>query len=172
VVVPGAAAADTILPRLGRSLADARDQRRQIAAQVEQDLDAHPLAEVLASMRGVGVRTAARILLEVGDASSFPTAAHLAAHTGLAPLAHRSGTSIRGEHPARSGNKHLKRALFLERVRRPPRRPDQPRLLGPQECRGKKHNAALVCLARRRCDVLHAMLWTQTTSQPRLPDGA
>ncbi|MET8799562.1 IS110 family transposase, partial [Nocardia sp. NPDC004568] len=23
---------------------------------------------------------------------------------------------------------------------------------------GKKHNAALICLARRRCDVLYAML--------------
>ena len=40
-------------------------------------------------MPGVGVRTAARILLEVGDGSSFPTAAHLAAHAGL----HRSPTA-------------------------------------------------------------------------------
>ena len=62
---------------------------------------------------GVGVRTAARILLDVGDASLFPTAGHLAAYAGLAPVTHRSGTSIRGEFPARSGNKHLKRALFL-----------------------------------------------------------
>ena len=28
-------------------------------------------------MPGVGVRTAARILLDVGDASAFPTAGHL-----------------------------------------------------------------------------------------------
>jgi hypothetical protein len=27
---------------------------------------------------------------------------------------------------------------------------------------GKKHNAALICLARRRCDVLYAMLRTKT----------
>ena len=64
-------------------------------------------------MPGVGVRTAARILLDVGDASQFPTAGHLAAYAGLAPVTRRSGTSIRGEFPARSGNKHLKRALFL-----------------------------------------------------------
>ena len=62
-------------------------------------------------MPGVGVRTAARILLDVGDASLFPTAGHLAADAGLAPVTHRSGISIRGEFPARSGNKHLKRAL-------------------------------------------------------------
>lgn len=28
----------------------------------------------------------------------------------------------------------------------------------PNRAEGKKHNAALICLARRRCDVLYAML--------------
>ena len=113
VAVPGTAAAETVLPKLATTLATVLDQRAEIAAQVEQVLDAHPLAEVLTSMPGVGVRTAARILLDVGDGSSFPTAGHLAAYAGLAPVTRRSGTSIRGEFPARGGNKHLKRALFL-----------------------------------------------------------
>ena len=43
----------------------------------------------------------------------FPTAGHLAFYAGLAPVTRRSGTSIRGEHPPRGGNKVLKRALFL-----------------------------------------------------------
>ena len=30
---------------------------------------------------------------------------------------------------------------------------------------GKKHNAALTCLARRRCNVLHTMLKNGTTCQ-------
>jgi len=34
-------------------------------------------------MPGVGVRTAARILLYVGEASQFPTAGHLAAYAGF-----------------------------------------------------------------------------------------
>lgn len=41
------------------------------------------------------------------------SAAHLAAYAGLAPVSRRSGSSIRGEHPTRRGNKTLKRALFL-----------------------------------------------------------
>jgi transposase len=41
-------------------------------------LDDHPLAQVLTSMPGVGVRTCARILLEIGDASAFATPGHLA----------------------------------------------------------------------------------------------
>ena len=31
---------------------------------------------------------------------------------------------------------------------------------------GKKHNAALICLARRRCDVIYAMLPNGTYYQP------
>ena len=47
---------------------------------------------VLTSMPGIGARTAARILLEVDDGSSFPTSGHLAAYAGLAPVTRRSGT--------------------------------------------------------------------------------
>ncbi len=76
-------------------------------------LDDHPLARVLTSMPGVGVRTGPRILLKVGDGSAFTSAGHLTAYTGIAPVTQRSGTSIRGELPARSGNRNPKRAPFL-----------------------------------------------------------
>lgn len=160
VTVPGTAAAETVLPKLATTLATVLDQRAEIATQVEQVLDAHPLAEVLTSMPGVGVRTAARILLDVGDGSAFRTAGHLAAYAGLAPVTRRSGTSIRGEFPARSGNKHLKRALFLSAFAALRADPVSRAYYDRKRAQGKKHNAALICLARRRCDVLHAMLRT------------
>ena len=64
-------------------------------------------------MHGIGVRTAARILIDVGDGSGFATAGHLAAYAGLEPVTRTSGSSIRGEHPSRRGNKQLKRAFCL-----------------------------------------------------------
>lgn len=166
VVVPGTAAAETILPRLADSLRDVLQQRDQVADEVDRMLDAHPLAEVLTSMPGIGVRTAARILLEVGDGSSFATPGHLAAYAGLAPVTRRSGSSIRGEHPARGGNKQLKRAFFLAAfaaLADPVSRAYYDR----KRAQGKKHNAALICLARRRCDVLFAMLRDKIPYQPR-----
>ena len=166
VTVPGTAAAETVLPKLATTLATVLDQRAEIAAQVEQALDAHPLAPVLTSMPGVGVRTAARILLDVGDGSAFRTAGHLAAYAGLAPVTRRSGTSIRGEFPARSGNKHLKRALFLSAFAALRADPVSRAYYDRKRAQGKKHNAALICLARRRCDVLHAMLRTGSHYQP------
>ncbi|WP_225871203.1 IS110 family transposase [Corynebacterium silvaticum] len=45
-------------------------------------------------------------------AKDFDSAGNLAAYAGIAPVTRRSGSSIRGEFPARSGNKRLKNALF------------------------------------------------------------
>ena len=100
VVVPGSAAAETVLPKLADSLKETLQQRNTVGSDVERMLGAHPLSSLLISMPGVGVRTAARILLEVGDGSAFKSAGHLAAYAGIAPVTHRSGTSIRGEHLA------------------------------------------------------------------------
>ena len=108
-------------------------------------------------MPGIGVRTAARILIEVGDGSAFATAAHLAAYAGLAPVTRRSGSSIRGEHPPKGGNKYLKRALFLAAFASLSD-PASRAYYDKKRAEGKKHNAALICLARRRTDVLFAML--------------
>lgn len=64
-------------------------------------------------MPGIGVRTGARILIDVGDGTSFPSAAHLTTYAGPAPATRCSGSSIRGEQPSRRGNKQLKRAFSL-----------------------------------------------------------
>jgi transposase len=164
VVVPGSAAAEKVLPQLAASLAQVLAQRKAIAAEVERILDAHPLAKVLISMPGVGIRTAARILLEVGDGSAFPTSGHLAAYAGLAPVTRKSGTSINGERRPRGGNKQLKRALFISAfasLTDPTSRTYYDR----KRAAGKRHNAALICLARRRVDVLFAMLRDESPYQ-------
>lgn len=166
VVVPGTRATELVLPKRAAALASLLRDRAEAARQIEEMLDAHPLAQVLTSMPGIGVRTGARILLEVGDGSSLATPGHLAAYAGLAPVTRRSGTSIRGEHPSKSGNKQLKRAMFLAAfaaLHNPASRAYYDR----KRAEGEKHNAALICLARRRCDVVHAMLRNGTLYEPR-----
>jgi transposase IS116/IS110/IS902 family protein len=63
---------------------------------------AHLLARVRTSMPGIGVRTGARILLEVGDGTTFGTPSHPASHAGLASVTRRSILSIPGEHPPKA----------------------------------------------------------------------
>ncbi len=71
VIVPGTTAAEIVLPKLADSLKTILQQRKSISEDVERMLDDHPLSRVLTSMPGIGVRTGARILLEVGDGSAF-----------------------------------------------------------------------------------------------------
>ncbi|MFI2511796.1 IS110 family transposase [Streptomyces sp. NPDC018972] len=165
VVVPGTDAAALIVPSLAASLTAVLDQRRLLAARIEELLEAHPLSQVLTSMPGIGVRTAARILIDVGDGSAFATAGHLAAYAGLAPATRRSGSSIRSEHPARRGNKQLKRAFYLAAFASLSQ-PDSRAYYDRKRHEGKHHVAAIVCLARRRIDVLFAMLRDGTFYEP------
>jgi transposase len=79
VVVAGTEAAATVIPILAGQLGSLIHQRATVAAQVESLVEAHPLAEVLTSMPGVGVRTAARILTEVVG-KDFADARHLASY--------------------------------------------------------------------------------------------
>ncbi|GAA3183138.1 hypothetical protein GCM10020255_078240 [Rhodococcus baikonurensis] len=55
VVVPGSAAAETVLPKLADSLKETLQQRKAIGMDVERMLDAHPLSSVLISMPRVGI---------------------------------------------------------------------------------------------------------------------
>jgi transposase len=167
VVVLGTQAASVVLPRLAQQLAALRIQRDAVAKEVERLVLAHPLHPVLTSMPGVGIRTAARLLIDVVS-RAFASAGHLAAYAGLAPVTRRSGSSIRGELPSRRGNKQLKRAMFLSAfaaLRDPVSRAYYARKIS----QGKRHNQALIALARRRCDVLFAMLRDGTFYSPPRP---
>lgn len=167
VTVPGAEAVEVVLPRLAAQIRELKTQRRQLAREVERMVDDFPLTEVLTSMPGIGAKTAASILLAAGDFSSFATPGHLAAYAGIAPISHRSGTSIRGEHPARSGNKQLKNALFHAAFVASNHDPQSRAYYQRKRAEGKKHNAALMCLARRRINVLYAMVKNGTFFQPK-----
>lgn len=151
VVVPGTEAAALIVPSLAGSLTAVLNQRKLLAGRIEELLEAHPLSKVLISMPGVGVRTGARILIEVGDGSAFPTAGHLAAYAGLAPATRSSGSSIRGEQPSRRGNKQLKRAFFLSAFAALGD-PASRAYYDKKIAQGKHHTQTLLRLAIRRAE--------------------
>ncbi len=171
VIVPGTDAFGRVIAGVARKLLGVLDERADLATTVEAAMEAHPLAEVLISMPGVGVRTAASLLTIIGDVSAIPTAAHLAAYAGLAPVTRRSGSSIRGEVRSQRGNHALKSTLFLSAFASlgdPTSRAYYDR----KRAEGKRHNAALICLARRRVDVLYAMIRDRKPYQPQAPNPA
>ena len=93
-----------------------------------------------------------------GDIANFKSAAHLAAYAGIAPATGQSGTSIKGERPSRRGNKRLKNALWQSSFVASAKHPPSIAYYKRKREQGKRHNAAVICLARRRCDVIYSML--------------
>jgi transposase len=135
VTIPATEQYGRIIRGLAHQLLSVLEQREVLAAELEELLATHPLAEILTSMPGVGTRTAIELLRTVGDGSSFASAAHIASYAGLAPT-----TASRPLHQGRTSSPPRKpsptwRALHL-RVRQS-QGPVQPHLLRPQASRGQ-----------------------------------
>jgi transposase len=158
-----------VIADLARELTRLAAARERLATEIQAVFERHPLAPVLLSIPAIGARTGSRILTEIADVTRFPSPAHLAAYAGLAPVTRQSGRSIAGEHRSRRGNHRLKNALWLSAfcaLHHPPARDYYAR----KRAQGKKHNAAILCLARRRCDLIHKLLSTGLTYD-ELPAG-
>ncbi|MGP5123169.1 IS110 family transposase [Glutamicibacter ardleyensis] len=157
VVVVGTDAAGLVIPHLARQLISLHAQRADVATHLEAMVEAHPLYPVLTSMPGVAVRTAAIIIAEISG-KTFTSAAALASYAGLAPTTRQSGTSIKSERVSHSGNKRLKRALFLSAFASIRFDPTSREYYDRKRAQGKRHNQALIALAHRRLTVLFAMI--------------
>ncbi len=157
VTITGAQTAAQLVMELAGQLATVLARRDTLEKEIEQGFFALPEAAILRSPPGIGPRLGARIAVEIGSIDRFRTPAHLAAYAGLGPTPWKSGTSINANVPSRFGNHRLKNALFLAAfasLRHAPSRIYYDR----KRSQGKRHNQAVLCLARRRVDVLHAML--------------
>lgn len=157
VTVTGTEAAGIVIPHLAHQLMHLHAQRADVAREVEEIVVNHPLFLVLTSMPGVGIRTAAVIIAELSG-KNFKNAAALASYAGLAPTTRQSGTSIKSERVSHSGNKRLKRALFLSAFAVIRTDPVSRGYYNRKRDQGKRHNQAIIALAHRRLGVLHAMI--------------
>jgi transposase len=109
--VPAEAATGRVISELDRV-----SSRRDALAEIEEAFLSCPSGELLASMPGIGPRTGARILAEIGDGSAFTNGRKLAAYAGLAPVTRQSGTTLNGETRSRHGNHRLKRPSPAQRL--------------------------------------------------------
>jgi transposase len=171
VTIPATEQYGRVIRGLAGQLLSVLEQRDVLATELEELLAMHPLAEIITSMPGVGSRTAVELLRTIGDGSTFTSAAHFASYFGLAPTTRQSGRTIKGEYQARRGNRTLRGALYISAfasLKHPPSRAYYDR----KRAEGKSHTAALTCLARRRVDVMHAMIRDRQPYQSGHPSQA
>ena len=106
---------------------------------------------------GFGPRTGTSTLAEVDDAHRFADRSRLASCAGLAPVDWQSGRTAAARKP-RSGNHRLKNALFIAAFVAAQHDPAARSYYQRKRSDGKRHNAAVICVARRRCNIIRAML--------------
>ncbi len=133
-------------------------RRAQLGTEIEEVFTRHPLASILTSMTGIGIKIGTTILVEIGNINDFETAGHLSSYAGLAPVTKQSGTSLKTETRSRRGNHRLKDALFLAAFCSIRSNGEDAAYYNKKRAEGKRHNAAVICLANRKTRALFHML--------------
>jgi transposase len=169
--LPAAEAKGTLVSEMAAEVLRVRKRIKAIEARLEELLSARPEGEVVRSMPGMGVVFAAEFLAEVGDLSGFASGDSLAAAAGLVPITRSSGNASFQRRPRR-GNRVLKRVLYWSAFRCITFHGTSRAFYLRKRAEGKAHRQAVIALARRRANVLWAMLRDGQPYHERPPEAA
>ncbi|MGW0215604.1 IS110 family transposase [Micromonospora chokoriensis] len=130
---------------------------------ISEHLDQHPLAPIVRSLPGMGTLLTAELLVHTAGMTEYPTAAKLAAHAGLAPISRDSG-NISGNHRGpRRYHRKLRHIFWMSAFTALRLCPTSRAYYDKKRAEGKQHRQAMIALARRRVDVLFALVRDGTT---------
>ncbi|MEW6638610.1 MAG: IS110 family transposase, partial [Actinomycetota bacterium] len=163
VTLPAEDVAATICAELAEETLALKESIGTLDGELGRRFFARPEARILSSLPGMGPILGAEFLVCVGDLSAFESADQLAAYAGLVPAAHDSGKRVGNNRRMRGGNKVLKRVFYQSAFASLRSSPHSRAFYDRKRREGKKHTQALIALARRRVNVLWAMLRDETT---------
>lgn len=93
------------------------DLHKLILQFIKQDASLNQQRLLLTSIPGVGDKTAALFLAEIGDVHNFKNRRALASYAGITPRLRESGSSVRGHSRiSKQGNKRLRTALYFPAI--------------------------------------------------------
>ena len=167
VTLPAQDVAASIVAELAREVLALKERVESIDEELEQRFFARPEARILTSLPGMGPILGAEFLVAVGDICAFSSADRLAAYAGLVPAARDSGKRVGNYRRMRGGNKVLKRVFYQSAFASLRASPESRAFYDRKRAEGKRHTQAMVALARRRVNVLWAMLRDGTTFESR-----
>jgi len=165
LTLPAEEVSAAIVSDLAAEVLATRERLARLDEELERRFFSHPQAEILLSLPGMGPRLGAEFLVAIGELAGFASPDHLAAYAGLVPVAHDSGKRTGNLRRMRGGNRILKRVFYqsaFASLRSPPSRAFYDR----KRAEGKRHHQAVIALARRRVNVIWAMLRDETMYNP------
>lgn len=158
VIIPGTDDIEELVKREASCLYAALEARRVVAAKRDAILDAIPDAQILMSLPGTGAVTCATFIAEVGDITRFDNAARLASYAGLSPRVRQSGKTVHSTTKPCGGNRRLKRVLILSASKSILFSEESRTYYDRKRHEGRCYSSAITALARKRVDVMYAML--------------
>jgi transposase len=167
VTLPAEDVTARIVAELAAEVLCLKESLKTLDEELEKRFFARKEARVLTSLPGVGVILGAEFLVRAGDLSAFESADKLAAYAGLVPAAHDSGKRVGNDRRMRGGNKALKYVFYQSAFASLRSSPESRAFYDRKRAEGKRHTQALIALARRRVNVLWAMLRDGTTFEAR-----
>jgi transposase len=167
VTLPAEGVASQIVAELAQEVLALKESIEALDGELEQRFFARPEARILTSLPGMGPVLGSEFLVAIGDLSAFESADRLAAYAGLVPAAHDSGKRVGNRRRMRGGNKVLKRVFFQSAFASLRSSSESRSFYDRKRREGKRHTQALIALARRRVNVVWAMLRDGTTFETR-----
>jgi transposase len=167
VTLPAQEVAASIVAELAKDVLSLKERVEGIDKELGKRFFARPEAQILTSLPGMGLILGAEFLVAVGDICAFSSADRLAAYAGLVPAARDSGKRVGYHRRMRGGNKTLKRVFYQSAFASLRSAPESRAFYDRKRAEGKRHTQALIALARRRVNVLWAMLRDGTTFESR-----
>jgi transposase len=172
-IVPGQQLAATVVARLAKEVMALDTEIGDTDAMIEERFRRHRHAEIILSLPGFGVTLGAEFLAATGgDMSAFASADRLAGVAGLAPVPRDSGRINGNLKRPRRYDRRLLRACYLSAHIAIRADTASRTYYDRKRSEGKTHTQAVLALARRRLNVLWAMLRDHTTYQPTTPNAA
>jgi transposase len=169
VRLPGEEVAAGLVADLAREVIALDDRIKTTDADIEGRFQRHPLAEVITSMPGMGFRLGAELLAAIGDPASIGSADQLAAWAGLAPVSRDSGKRTGRLHTPKRYSRRLRRVMYMSALTAIRCDPASKAYYQRKRDEGKRPIPATICLARRRTNVLYALIRDNRTWQPDSP---
>lgn len=156
--IPGQDVAASIVADLAEQLLALDARINDVDTKVIATFREHPQAKIIESLPGMGPILGAELIAAAGDLDSFANAGRLASAAGLVPVPRDSGRRTGNLHRPVRYSRKLRRVFYLSAqtamMRDGPNRDYYLKKRGE----GQKHVQALIALARRRVDVLWALL--------------
>lgn len=159
VSLPGERMAARLVADLATQIMAFTTQLEHIEALIEERFSHHELAEVITSLPGIGILLGAEFLAATGgDMTAFASADHLAGYAGLAPAPRDSGRISGNRHRPRRYNRTLNRVFYTSALISVRYNPESRTYYDRKRAEGKLHTQAVLALARRRVNVLWALI--------------